>query len=371
MNSTASSFHYESEFHLKSGQTLPNFSLAYETYGTLNKDKSNAILICHALGANQHLAGQNTQTNKLGWWDNYVGDKKPFDTEQFFIVCSNNLGGCAGSTGPNTINPKTNQLWGKDFPIVQVEDWVSSQNLLRKHLGINQWLAVAGGSLGGMQALEWSLQFPKNIYSSIIIAAAENLNAQNIAFNEVARRAIQSDKNFNNGQFYDKDIPANGLMLARMLGHITYLSGNSMNEKFGRKLVNENLKYTLDEAEFQVESYLRHQGNSFISKQNFDANTYLRMTKALDYYDPAKDFGGDLSKAVKHSLAQYLVISFSSDWRFSPQRSREIVKALLKAKKTLSYLEIESNKGHDSFLIDNEQYKLALSHYLKNLLAKK
>tara|TARA_B100000945_G_scaffold270842_1_gene232334 strand:+ start:21012 stop:22112 length:1101 start_codon:yes stop_codon:yes gene_type:complete len=353
-------FSYEKKFDLESGDSLEGFEIVYETYGQLNESKSNAILICHALSGNHHAAGYHSKEDKKpGWWDELIGPNKAFDTNKYFVVSLNNLGGCHGSTGPNSINKTTNEEYGSTFPIVTVEDWVKSQNLLRDFLMIPKWLAVAGGSLGGMQALQWSIDFPDKLSKSIVIAAAPKLSTQNIAFNEVARQSILSDPDFNRGDSH----PKKGLGLARMLGHITYLSEESMKNKFGRELKNETIEYGYD-VEFQIESYLRYQGETF--SQQFNAHTYLLMTKALDYFDPSKKTDGDLSKVVSSTECDFLVISFKSDWRFSPERSKEIVNALITAKKPVSYLEIDSIQGHDSFLMQNERYVDALKTYLEN-----
>ncbi|MES1988143.1 MAG: homoserine O-acetyltransferase, partial [Pseudomonadota bacterium] len=330
--------HFDKPLTLKSGAVLPQFDLVYETYGTLNADKSNAVLICHALSGTHHVAGKYTENDKYaGWWDNLVGPNKPLDTNKFFVIGLNNLGGCHGSTGPVSINPDTNQQWGSQFPVVTVEDWVKSQALLADYLGIQQLAAVIGGSLGGMQALQWTIAYPERVRHALVIASAPNLTAQNIAFNEVARQAIITDPEFHGGDYYAHQVlPRRGLRIARMLGHITYLSDDAMGAKFGRKLKGD-IKYSFD-AEFEMESYLRYQGDKFAGE--FDANTYLRMTRALDYYDPALNFDGDLSAALNKVTAKFLVVSFTSDWRFSPARSREIVKALLDNERTVSYAEV-------------------------------
>ncbi|MBE9563249.1 MAG: homoserine O-acetyltransferase [Proteobacteria bacterium] len=350
---------------LDCGRSLSSYELVYETYGTLNKDHSNAILICHALSSDHHAAGYySMQDKKSGWWENCIGPGKPIDTNNFFVVCSNNLGGCNGSTGPTSINPGTNKPYGPDFPIVTVKDWVKSQARLSDILDISQWLAVIGGSLGGMQALQWAIDYPNNLKYCVIIAAAPKLTAQNIAFNEVARQAILSDPNFHKGNYYQYNtIPERGLMLARMLGHITYLSDVAMRKKFGRELREGKLNFGFD-VEFQVESYLRYQGRSFADR--FDANTYLLMTKALDYFDPALEHDNDLAKALENVMAKFLVISFTSDWRFSSARSREIVKALLDNKKNVSYVEVTSSDGHDAFLMPIPHFIQVFKLYMQN-----
>ncbi len=340
---------------LKSGAVIPSYSLRYETYGTLNADRSNAVLVCHALNASHHVAGTYAHDPKdVGWWDNLIGPGKPIDTDRFFVVGVNNLGGCHGSTGPATINPATGRPWGADFPVVTVDDWVAAQARLADRLGIRRFAAVVGGSLGAMQALQWTIAFPDRVRHALVIAAAPKLSAQNIAFNEVARQAITTDPDFHGGDYYAHGVvPRRGLRLARMLGHITYLSDDAMAEKFGRALRQGEFKFGFD-VEFEIESYLRYQGDKFSTY--FDANTYLRITKALDYFDPALACGGRLAEALKGAVARFLVVSFTSDWRFSPARSREIVKALLDTGKDVSYAEIDAPHGHDAFLMDDPRY---------------
>ncbi len=339
---------------LSSGKVLEKYTLKYETYGTLNKDKSNAVLVCHALSGNHHAAGLYSNEEKPGWWNNMIGPEKPIDTNKLFVVCPNNLGGCHGSSGPSTINPENKKIYGSDFPIITVSDWVDSQKNLMEHLGINRWKFVIGGSLGGMQAFQWSVQYPSMIENCIIIAAAPKLTAQNIAFNEVARQAIMKDPNWCDGNYLENNVsPNQGLALARMLGHITYLSDESMKEKFGRDLKLSKLNYNYD-VEFQIESYLRYQGEKFVS--GFDANTYLLMTKSLDYFDPIKDMGDMFISNLNITNAKFLVISFTSDWRFPPIRSKEIVKILINNNKRISYSEINADGGHDAFLMNNEDY---------------
>lgn len=363
---TPQTLHFDDSLSLESGKVLDEFDLIYESYGELNNDKSNAILICHALSSDQHAAGYNSmEDRKPGWWEVCIGPGKPIDTNQFFVVCPNNLGGCRGSSGPTTLNPKTGKTYGPDFPIVTVQDWVHSQAKLADKLGIKKWKAVIGGSLGGMQALQWAIDLPDRLEHAIVIAAAPKLSAQNIAFNEVARQAIMSDPEFHEGRYYDHDvIPRRGLMLARMLGHITYLSDDAMRAKFGRELREGTLNFGFD-VDFQVESYLRHQGQSFVDR--FDANTYLLMTKTLDYFDPARNYDNNLSSAFRDVQARFLVISFTSDWRFAPSRSREIVKALLACNKDVSYAEIEANHGHDAFLMPIPEYLEVLQSYMDRL----
>ncbi|MES2578933.1 MAG: homoserine O-acetyltransferase [Pseudomonadota bacterium] len=368
---TAQTAYFNEQLQLKSGEILPQFHLAYETYGTLNADKSNAILICHALSGNHHVAGRYAETDKnAGWWDNLIGPNngtgpnKPLDTNKFFVIGLNNLGGCHGSSGPSSIDAKSNKPFGADFPIVTVEDWVNSQARLLDYLGIETLAAIIGGSLGGMQALQWTIAYPERVKHALVIASAPNLTAQNIAFNEVARQAIMTDPEFYAGDYYSHNtVPKRGLRIARMLGHITYLSDDAMGEKFGRKL-KDTLKYGFD-VEFEMESYLRYQGDKFAGE--FDANTYLRMTRALDYYDPALEYDGDLSAALKNVKAQFLVVSFTSDWRFSPARSREIVKALLDNELTVSYAEVTAAHGHDAFLMRDTHYHAILRAYLQNI----
>jgi homoserine O-acetyltransferase len=351
---------------LASGAVLPSYQLRFETYGRLNADKSNAILICHALSGHHHVAGRYQPDDKAaGWWDNMVGPGKPIDTRRFFVVGVNNLGGCHGSTGPSSLNPASGQPWGSAFPVVTVQDWVTSQALLADRLGITRWAAVIGGSLGGMQALQWSIAYPDRVAHALVIASAPKLSAQNIAFNDVARQAILSDPDFCGGDFYQQGtVPRRGLRLARMLGHITYLSDDGMGEKFGRMLRSGEYQFGYD-VEFEIESYLRYQGDKF--SDYFDGNTYLLMTKALDYFDPAREHGGDLAAALKPAQAQFLLASFTSDWRFSPERSRETVQALIAAGKRVSYAEIESAHGHDAFLMLDQPYVDLMRAYLQRV----
>ncbi|HJS38969.1 MAG TPA: homoserine O-acetyltransferase [Burkholderiales bacterium] len=352
---------------LKGGAVLPEFEIAYETYGTLNPQRSNAVLVCHALNASHHVAGIYAgDPENLGWWDNMVGPGKPLDTNRFFVIGSNYLGSCFGSTGPASPNPATGKPWGADFPVVTVEDWVAAQARLADHLGIERFAAVMGGSLGAMQALQWALSYPERVRHSIVIAATPRLSAQNIAFNEVARQAIMTDPDFHGGHYYEKGVvPVRGLRIARMIGHITYLSDDAMMEKFGRVLRGKSTPGFGFDVDFEIESYLRYQGDKFATY--FDANTYLRITKALDYYDPAADFGGDLSAAFARASADFLVVSFTSDWRFASARSREIVRALLDNRRVVSYLEIDAPQGHDAFLLDDPRYHGALRAYYGNV----
>ncbi len=364
---------FEAPLPLQSGASIRGYSLSYETYGTLNADKSNAVLICHALNASHHVAGVYAdQPKNLGWWDNMIGPGKSLDTDRFFVIGVNNLGSCFGSTGPMHTNPDTGRVYGADFPVVTVEDWVNAQARLLDALGIEQLAAVMGGSLGGMQALSWTLQYPERVKHAVVVASAPNLNAENIAFNEVARRAIVTDPDFHDGHFYAQGVvPKRGLRIARMIGHITYLSDDVMNEKFGRELreaVTHNAtgyKYSTQEVEFQIESYLRYQGDKF--SEYFDANTYLLITRALDYFDPARAFGGDLSQALARASCKFLLVSFSTDWRFSPARSREMVKALLDNRRDVSYAEIDAPHGHDAFLLDDARYMNVVRSYFDNM----
>lgn len=357
---------FDAPITLKGGTTLPGFELVYETYGMLNAEASNAVLVCHALSGSHHVAGTYADDPKsVGWWDNLVGPGKPLDTNRFFVVGVNNLGGCYGSTGPMSLNPATGRRYGADFPVVTVEDWVATQARLADHLGIDAWAAVLGGSLGGMQAMEWALQYPDRIRHALVIASAPKLSAQNIAFNELARQAILSDPDFHGGHYYEHGVvPARGLRLARMVGHITYLSDDQMGEKFGRELKNGKLSYGYG-VDFQIESYLRYQGDRFTTY--FDANTYLITTKALDYFDPARDYGGDLQAALARAKADFFVASFSTDWRFSPERSREIVYALMHNGRNVSYAEIDCSAGHDSFLLDDAHYHAVLRAYFEGV----
>jgi homoserine O-acetyltransferase/O-succinyltransferase len=371
--------HFAQPLPLQSGAALRDYSLSFETYGTLNAAKSNAVLVCHALNASHHVAGVYAgQEKSEGWWDNMIGPGKALDTNKFFVIGVNNLGSCFGSTGPMHTNPDTGQVYGADFPVVTVEDWVNAQARLLDALGIQTLAAVMGGSLGGMQALSWTLQYPSRVRHAVVVASAPNLTAENIAFNEVARRAIVTDPDFHGGHFYAQGtVPKRGLRIARMIGHITYLSDDVMNEKFGRKLRAKVLaesgeatsvgayKYSTLEAEFQIESYLRYQGDKFA--EYFDANTYLLITRALDYFDPARTYGGDLSDALARASCKFLLVSFTTDWRFSPKRSREIVKALLDNKRTVSYAEIDAPHGHDAFLLDDARYMSVISSYFDSV----
>ena len=398
MNATPQSMHFTEPLPLQSGRSLHGYALSFETYGTLNASKTNAVLICHALNASHHVAGVYAgQEKSEGWWDNMIGPDKAVDTKRFFVIGVNNLGSCFGSTGPMHVNPDTGRVYGADFPVVTVEDWVNAQARLLDALGIETLAAVMGGSLGGMQALSWALQYPGRVRHAVVVASAPNLTAENIAFNEVARRAIVTDPDFHGGHFYEHDvIPRRGLRIARMIGHITYLSDDVMNEKFGRQLraaVNTAhaaalehprpgtastggsaaskaasvgaYRYSTQDVEFQIESYLRHQGDKFA--EYFDANTYLLITRALDYFDPARTYGGDLSHALARASCKFLLVSFTTDWRFAPRRSREIVKALLDNRRDVSYAEIDAPHGHDAFLLDDPRYLGAVGAYFDNV----
>jgi homoserine O-acetyltransferase/O-succinyltransferase len=362
----AQTAHFDTPLRLRGGAELPAFDLAYETYGELNEARSNAVLVCHALNASHHVAGYYAdRPDEIGWWDNLVGPGKPLDTRRFFVVGSNYLGSCFGSSGPTSINPSTGRPWGADFPVITVEDWVQAQARLADYLGIERFAAVMGGSLGAMQALQWALSFPERVRHALVIAATPKLSAQNIAFNEVARQAIMTDPDFHGGHYYEKGVvPRRGLRIARMIGHITYLSDDAMMEKFGRVLRRGALGFDFD-VDFEIESYLRYQGDKF--SNYFDANTYLRITKALDYFDPAADFGGSLAAALARAKAAFLVVSFTSDWRFSAARSREIVRALLDNRRIVSYLEIDAPHGHDAFLLEDARYHAALRAYFANI----
>jgi homoserine O-acetyltransferase len=407
--------HFEAALPLRSGASVRAYDLSYETYGTLNADKSNAVLICHALNASHHVAGVyldeagQPQPKSEGWWDTMIGPGKPVDTDRFFVIGVNNLGSCFGSTGPMQINPDTQQIYGADFPVVTVEDWVDAQARLLDALGIQTLAAVMGGSLGGMQALAWTLQYPDRVRHAVVVASAPNLNAENIAFNEVARRAITTDPDFHDGHFYRHGVlPKRGLRIARMIGHITYLSDDVMNEKFGRELAPKPVAptlvasrttlppggalrlrtgeagsaapagednrdsprgylYSTQDVEFQIESYLRYQGDKF--SEYFDANTYLLITRALDYFDPASECGGNLSLALAKASAKFLLISFTTDWRFAPARSREIVKALLDNQRDVSYAEIDAPHGHDAFLLEDPRYLAVVRAYFNSKVA--
>jgi len=375
LEAVSQSMSFPGPLPLRSGASLADYMLAYETYGTLNAERSNAVLVCHALNASHHLAGVYAgQPKSEGWWDNMIGPGKPLDTDRFFVIGVNNLGSCFGSTGPMHTDPATGRVYGADFPVVTVEDWVDAQAGLLDALGIRTLAAVMGGSLGGMQALSWTLQYPDRVRNAVVVASAPNLTAENIAFNEVARRAIVTDPDFHGGHFYEHGvIPKRGLRIARMIGHITYLSDDVMNAKFGRELrsavegelAGTAYRYSTQEVEFQIESYLRYQGDKF--SEYFDANTYLLITRALDYFDPAREYGGDLTRAFARASAKFLLVSFTTDWRFSPQRSRELVKALLDNRRSVSYAEIDAPHGHDAFLLDDVRYMGVVRSYFERV----
>ncbi len=360
--------HFDEPLRLACGRELKSYELVYETYGELNDQRSNAVLICHALSGHHHAAGYHTEDDKKpGWWDECIGPGKPIDTRRFFVVSLNNIGGCHGSTGPSSINPDTGKPWGPDFPPLRARDWVHSQARLADRLGIDCWAAVIGGSLGGMQAMRWALEYPERLKHCVVIAAAMKLSAQNLAFNEVARQAILSDPDFAEGLYQERDlVPARGLSLARMVGHITYLSDGAMANKFGRDLRSGTLEQgNEDNVEFQVQSYLRYQGSQFSG--SFDANTYILMTRALDYFDLAREYDNDPVKAFSHAKCSFLVISFSTDWRFSPKRSREIVDALIAADKPVTYIEVDADEGHDAFLMHIPRYLDVFSAYMQRV----
>lgn len=377
---TPQQLHFDTPLTLECNRVLPFFDLMVETYGTLNVDKTNAILVCHALSGSHHAAGYHSKTDKKpGWWDGLIGPNKTIDTNQFYVVALNNIGGCHGSTGPTSPNPENNHKpYGPDFPLVTVRDWVKTQAMLAERLGIDCWHAVVGGSLGGMQALQWSVDYPKKLKRCVIIASTPKLSAQNIAFNEVARQSILSDPDFCDGRYLEHNTyPKRGLILARMVGHITYLTDDAMKQKFGRDLKSGKFMYGYD-VEFQVESYLRYQGETFSKK--FDANTYLIMTKALDYFDPARGLvanyeqnsdADNLKKALAHTQCQFLVVSFTTDWRFASSRSQEIVDALIASNKAVSYINVEAHQGHDAFLFTIPRYVQAVNAFLTHKMTKK
>ena len=359
--------HFSEPLMLACGRQLSEYQLVYETYGELNSSGSNAVLICHALSGHHHAAGYHEGESKPGWWEECIGPGKPIDTDRFYVVSLNNIGGCHGSTGPSSINPETGECWGPDFPALRVRDWVNSQRCLADRLGIDCWAAVIGGSLGGMQAMRWALEYPDRVKHCVVIAAAMKLSAQNIAFNEIARQAIQSDPNFFEGNYLKQgEIPAKGLALARMVGHITYLSDDAMASKFGRDLRSGTLERGNEgEIEFQVESYLRYQGSQFST--HFDANTYILMTRALDYFDLAREYDNDPVAAFRQASCDFLVLSFSTDWRFSPGRSQEIVDALIAAGRPVTYANIDADEGHDAFLMPIPRYLELFSAYMQRV----
>ena len=357
---------FDTPLKLTCGDVLERHTLVYETYGQLNADRSNAVLICHALSGHHHAAGYHSNDDrKPGWWETCIGPGKPLDTRRFFVVSVNNIGGCHGSTGPGSTNPATGMAWGPDFPAITVRDWVRSQAMLADHLGIEQWAAVVGGSLGGMQGLQWSIDLPERVRHVVAIACAPRLSAQNIAFNEIARQAIYSDPSFHGGRYADHGVaPTQGLMLARMVGHVTYQSDDGLREKFGREVAKGNIDLAQD-VQFQVESYLQYQGRSF--SQRFDANTYLLMTRALDYFDPAREYDDDLVRAFSNARSSYLVVSFSTDWRFSSERSRELVEALVRARRNVSHADIDAPYGHDAFLLPIPRYLEVFGAYMERV----
>ena len=362
----AQRMHFSEPLQMSNGTAFSDYELVFETYGTLNEQRSNAVLICHALNASHHVAGISLKNPKdIGWWDNMIGPGKAVDTNHFFVIGVNNLGSCFGSTGPMSTNPGSGKPWGPDFPVVTVDDWVHAQARLADGLHIEKFAAVMGGSLGGMQALAWSILYPERLSHCVAIASTPKLSAQNIAFNEVARRAIITDPEFHAGRFYDHGVvPQRGLQVARMIGHITYLSDDAMGEKFGRARKSADYGYGFD-AEFEIESYLRYQGEKFAGY--FDANTYLLITRALDYFDPAKEHDGDLTKALAAARCGFLIASFTTDWRFTPQRSHEIVEALLANRRDVTYAEIDAPHGHDAFLLEDSRYHALVSAYFKNI----
>ncbi len=365
---TPQTMKFDTPLSLDSGQTLNSYEIVYETYGELNADKSNAILICHALSGTHHAAGYHSMEDKRpGWWDTCIGPGKAIDTDKFYVVCPNNIGGCNGSTGPNHINPETGKYWGPDFPPLRVRDWVRSQACLADKLGIEQWAAVVGGSLGGMQVMRWSLEYPERLRHALVIASAMKLTAQNIAFNEVARTAIRSDDDYHDGYFLEKEtIPKKGLALARMIGHLTYLTDGLMGEKFGRELRSGDFERgAYNEVQFQVESYLQYQGEKFST--SFDANTYIMLTRVLDYFDLAREYNDDPVEAFRNALCKFMVISFTTDWRFSPERSQEIKNALITAGKDVSYAEIDTAQGHDAFLLPIDPYLRVFASYMRRV----
>lgn len=360
---TAQRADFGGPLRLLSGQEIGPFSLAYETYGRLNPQADNAVLICHALNASHHVAGTRPDNPEdIGWWDNMIGPGKPVDTNRFFVIGVNNLGSCFGSTGPASINPATGRPYGSDFPVVTVEDWVNAQALLADRLGIKRFAAVMGGSLGGMQAMQWAIAYPDRVAHAVVIASTPRLSAQNIAFNEVARRAILNDPDFHGGHYYAHGVvPRHGLSVARMIGHITYLSDDDMAQKFGRSLRGaDHYRFGFD-VEFEIESYLRYQGEKFSGY--FDANTYLRITRALDYFDPARTYSGNLAAALAPAQAAFCLVSFTTDWRFPPQRSREIVSALMRNNARVTYAEIDAPHGHDAFLMADRRYHDLIRSY--------
>ncbi len=355
--------HFDTPLHLRSGATLESFTLAYETYGTLNVDKSNAILLCHALSGDAHVAGYHTDdpAERPGWWDDAVGPGKLFDTDRYFVICSNVIGGCQGSTGPSSLAPD-GRPYGARFPLVTVADMVKAQCYLLDALGIERLFAVSGGSMGAMQALQWAVEYPERVETILFLAGTARSTAQQIAFNETGRQAIYADPNWNNGDYYGGPVPENGLAVARMVAHITYMSELSMERKFGRNLQNRGtVSYALGEPEFSVESYLAYQGEKFVRR--FDANSYLVITKAIDYFDIGADYGS-LQDAVKRAQAAFQVVSFSSDWLYPAWQAQELVQALRETGRSVEYRHIDAPFGHDSFLVEVERMKDVVGGYL-------
>ena len=352
---------------LESGQPFGPLNIRYECYGILNRDKSNAILLTHAFSGDAHAAGYySAEDRKPGWWDSMVGPGKAFDTERYFVICSNVLGGCMGTTGPGSINPQTGKPHALDFPVITVQDMVKTQKLLVEDMGITQLLAVAGGSMGGMQVLEWSIAYPEMLRTAIVIATTGKLSTQGIAFNAVGRNAIMSDPHWHKGAYYETgNIPRQGLSIARMIGHITYLSDESMRQKFGRRLqAREDFNFDFAD-QFQVESYLEYQGDRFVER--FDANSYIYLSKAVDYYDFASRYGS-VDESVSRALCSFLVISYSSDWLFPPSQVKELVYAMMKHGKDVSYTELDSPYGHDSFLLETDRQEIIISSFLQSAL---
>jgi len=355
---------------LDSGTELENFVIAYQTYGELNADKSNAILVTHALTGDQHAANPHPITNKPGWWDIMIGPGRPLDTNRYFIISTNVLGGCMGSTGPKEINPETGEVWGLSFPVITIGDMVRAQARLLDHLGIDQLFSVIGGSMGGMQALQWASAYPERVYSAVPIASGARHSAQNIAFHEVGRQAIMADRDWHNGEYHAHATrPRSGLAVARMAAHITYLSEAALRRKFGRKLQDrDKISFGFD-ADFQVESYLRHQGMTFVER--FDANSYLYITRAMDYFDLAAEHGGSLSAAFHRTPVRFCAISFTSDWLFPTSDSREVVRALNAEAANVSFVEVETDKGHDAFLLDEPEFHKTLIGFLNGAADKR
>ncbi|MBN1679105.1 MAG: homoserine O-acetyltransferase [Anaerolineae bacterium] len=358
--------HFDTPLQLGSGRSLPSFTLAYETYGRLNADRSNAIMICHALSGDAHVAGYHTTTpdEKPGWWDDAVGPGKMFDTNRFFVICSNVLGGCQGSTGPSSLAPD-GKPYALRFPLVTVADMVQAQRHLLDQLGIHRLFAITGGSMGAMQALQWAVDFPERVGAVLFLASSPRSSAQHIAFNETGRQAIYADPNWNGGNYYDGPAPAGGLAVARMMAHITYMSEHSLEHKFGRNLQDRDaLPYTFAEPEFAVESYLSHQGSKFV--QRFDANSYLYITKAIDYFDIGAEHGS-LKAAVAHTQCPFLVVSFSSDWLYTAEQARMLVEALEATNCPVEYQHIDAPFGHDSFLVEVDRMTSVVGGYLAHL----